>query len=123
MKIFEQMTLLLITVLFLGVMIGILAGHHFLRSEVTLSVYDQINTTPSEMTQATQEDDHGKININTATVYELTILPGIGESTAQKIVDYRTEHGLFASIYDLDAVDGIGMKRIETLAEYITVGG
>ncbi len=49
-----------------------------------------------------------------------TRLPGVGPITAQKIVDYRAEHGPFASVDDLDAVPGIGPTRIEQLRELVT---
>jgi competence protein ComEA len=60
------------------------------------------------------------ISLSSATVDELDELPGIGPITAQKIVDYRAEHGPFASVDDLDAVPGIGPTRIEQLRELVT---
>jgi competence protein ComEA len=62
----------------------------------------------------------GAISLSSATVDELDELPGVGLVTAQKIVDYRTEHGPFASVDDLDAVPGIGPGRIEQLRELVT---
>jgi competence protein ComEA len=60
------------------------------------------------------------ISLSSATVEELDELPGVGPITAQKIVDYRTEHGPFASVDDLDAVPGIGPTRIEQLRDLVT---
>ena len=63
----------------------------------------------------------GKININTATAEELDSLPDIGPAYAQKIIDYREEHGGFESIEDIQNVAGIGPKTFEKLKDLITV--
>ena len=60
------------------------------------------------------------VSLSSATVAELDELPGVGQITAQKIVDYRAEHGPFASVDDLDAVPGIGPTRIEQLRDLMT---
>jgi competence protein ComEA len=62
----------------------------------------------------------GPVSLSSATLEELDELPGVGPITAQKIVDYRTEHGPFASVDDLDAVPGIGPTRIEQLRDLVT---
>jgi competence protein ComEA len=61
-----------------------------------------------------------KLSLATATAVELDELPGVGPVTAQKILDYRTEHGPFRSVDDLDAVPGIGPTRIEQLRDLVT---
>lgn len=63
----------------------------------------------------------GKININTATVAELDVLPGIGPSIAQRIVDYRTQNGPFKKIEDLKKVRGIGDALFEQVKDLVTV--
>lgn len=62
------------------------------------------------------------VNINTANVGELDTLPGIGPSTAQKIVDYRDENGPFTSIEMILNVSGIGEAKFEQIAPFITIG-
>ena len=61
-----------------------------------------------------------KLSLATATADELDELPGVGPVTAQKILDYRAEHGPFRSVDDLDAVPGIGPGRIEQLRDLVT---
>lgn len=62
-----------------------------------------------------------KININTADIELFCKLPGVGESLASRIIDYREENGNFKSIEDLKNVAGIGEKKFETLKEYIVI--
>lgn len=61
------------------------------------------------------------VNINIASVEELDSLPGVGEATAQAIVDDRDANGAFASIEDLMRVSGIGEKKFEKLRDFICV--
>ena len=61
-----------------------------------------------------------KPSLATATLEELDELPGVGPITAQKILDYRVEHGPFRSVDDLDAVPGIGPTRVEQLRDLVT---
>jgi len=62
------------------------------------------------------------ININSATLEELDTLPGIGEVTAAKIVDYRRQHGPFRTIEQIMDVSGIGEAKFEAIRALITVG-
>lgn len=62
-----------------------------------------------------------KININTANQTELETLPGIGASTAKKIIEYRKEKGKFSSIQDIKKVNGIGESKYSKIKDYITV--
>jgi len=61
-----------------------------------------------------------KTSLASATAEELDELPGVGPVTAQKILDYRAEHGPFRSVDDLDAVPGIGPTRVEQLRDLVT---
>ena len=59
------------------------------------------------------------LNINTASAEELQTLPNIGEGIAKRIIDYRTQHGNFASVDALQDVKGIGPKTIEKLRPFV----
>ena len=63
----------------------------------------------------------GKVNLNTADKDALMTLPGIGESTALDIIQYRTQQGGFKAIEDLMQVPGIKQARFDKIKEWITV--
>lgn len=63
----------------------------------------------------------GKVNLNTAGAEELAELPKVGPVLAQRIVDWRKEHGPFKTAEEVDAVDGVGPKMLETLLPLVTV--
>ena len=67
-------------------------------------------------------DDAQRININTATVEELTKLPGIGGVIAQRIVNHREKSGKFRTLEELLVIRGISKKKLEKLRPLITVG-
>lgn len=63
-----------------------------------------------------------RINLNTATISELDVLPGIGEVTAERIVQFREENGPFRSVDDLIHVQGISDRTIDEFRDQVTVG-
>ncbi len=63
-----------------------------------------------------------RIDINTADLYDLQRLPGIGEKRAQDILAWREEHGPFQSVDELTEVYGIGPGILEGLRDYVTTG-
>ncbi|UWD50264.1 DUF655 domain-containing protein [Clostridioides difficile] len=73
----------------------------------------------SESENNKNPSNESKVNINTATLEELDTLPGIGEATANKILQHREENGKFASIEDIKNVNGIGDKKYENLKDLI----
>lgn len=66
--------------------------------------------------------DNGLININTADMYKLCKLDGIGEALASDIIKYRAENGKFENIDALRKVKGIGKEKFNKIKDKITVG-
>lgn len=64
-----------------------------------------------------------KVNVNTADASQLALLPRVGPSVAQKIIDFRKENGPFKSAEDLMLVQGIGEKTFQLLKPYVAVSG
>jgi len=69
----------------------------------------------------TQPASGGKVDLNTATVAQLDTLPGVGPALAQRIVEYRTQHGGFRSIDELRKVQGIGDAKFAQLKDLVAV--
>jgi len=85
-----------------------------------------LSSSPGEQTTKTSRKkpaQSGKVNVNTATLEQLEMLPRIGTKTAQSIIEYRTQHGLFEKAEDLTRVRGIGEKTVEELQHFIIVKG
>lgn len=72
--------------------------------------------------QAQSKTTAKKVNINTANLDELQTLPRIGEKVAQRIIDYREEHGQFKKIEELMKVRGVGEKTFKLIKDKIEVG-
>lgn len=65
--------------------------------------------------------ESGKVNLNTASINELTALKGIGEKKAQAIVDFREKQGKFTTVEQLADVSGIGPATLEANRDMIIV--
>ncbi len=101
-------------------------GKHYIIPKVGEEIPNDINansnTSQGQKTNNQEEMSTGSlININTATVEQLDELPGVGEATANKIINYREENGGFKSIEDLKNVKGIGEKKFEDMKDNICV--
>ena len=109
---------------------GLYLGRNISGETIQTSVLSPQSTPSSSATVPSSQNatgsattGDGRININTADIYTLMTLPGIGESYAQRIIDYRTANGPFKNISEIKNVEGIGDKRYESIKNLITTGG
>lgn len=101
---------------------GLYLGRGIDRNDIRTEVLFTEPSIPDSTYQASAPTS-GKININTADLEMLMTLEGIGETYAQRIIDYRDTHGAFTTIADIVNVPGIGAKRFDAIIDKITVGG
>ena len=113
-----QRILIIITAVFICLLVGIFVGRNFTGNYITLQNAD----SSTQGTSPAGDVQDGRIDINTATLQQFQLLPGIGETLAQRIIDYRNEHGNFSTIEDLLNVNGIGESKLTDMKPYIKVG-
>lgn len=107
-----ELILLGLTAVFLGALWGVSIRDQAVPEPVVVSTENDLPPEEIELTL---------VDLNTAGVEELATLPGIGESLARRIIDYRNVHGPFKSPEGLLEVSGIGEKKLEELRDYITM--
>ena len=100
---------------------GMFIGRNVAGGPIQTTVLNTPGTSQSS-TPASSVPSQGKVNINTATLEELMTLEGIGQTYAQRIIDYREANGPFTDIKQIKNVSGIGDKRYEAIKDFITIG-
>lgn len=112
--------LIVMTFLFAVFLTGFFFYRNYNRRSVIPAAIESVKQ-PSFSGSADQEET--LVNINTATVQELSKLPGIGETLSERIIAYRSIHGPFQEIGELLNVDGIGSGKLKAILDMITTGG
>lgn len=118
MKLNSKLTYIICLIVFSIVLTCALLINHFGCHTIYLNDSDQLIADKIENPIIS-----GKININSASIDELTMLPGIGDTLAQRIIDYRNIHGAFHRKEDLLNIKGIGNTKLDSISNYITIGG
>lgn len=120
---FVKYIFVLITAAFFCIMLGMFIGRNSSSNYIKLASSNNMSAESSESISETYSKEKGKVNINTADAAHLSLLPGVGEVIAQRIIDYRSEHGNYSSLEDLLFVEGIGEKKLQKILPYISLGG
>ncbi len=80
-----------------------------------------LNQIKMQIPEIKEGEQPQKVNLNTADGWLLQALPGIGETKAQAIIDYRRQNGHFHDTSELIKVEGIGLATYEKIKDLITV--
>lgn len=81
----------------------------------------KIPLEPSKKEGQSNINNGGLININSASLDELMLLPGIGETRAKQIIEYRDRNGAFTALDEIMKISGIGVDTFEEIKQYITL--
>ncbi|HWD39302.1 MAG TPA: ComEA family DNA-binding protein [Fimbriimonas sp.] len=71
--------------------------------------------------QTTKKHPSAAVNLNQASSEQLQTIPGIGPATAERILDYRKQHGRFRSVDELRAISGFGPKKLQKMRAWLRV--
>jgi competence protein ComEA helix-hairpin-helix repeat region len=103
------------------IIMSIILGLCLIFSTVSFLFLNPKAASAAEATTASKAEAIKLININTASAGELTNLKGIGEKTAQAIIEYREKNGVFKTIEDIKNVKGISDNKFEAIKGSICV--
>jgi len=126
-----ELIVLIITLAFVCFTAGFFTGRGHTTAAISVSPVERETPSVSDISNApsvshgdkSEMADSELLDLNSATVDELSKLPGIGEVLAQRIVDYREEHGNFSAVSDIMNVNGIGEAKYLSAKDYLTVSG
>lgn len=94
--------------------------HRFVAAALAMALAALVASGPAYATGKPQPT--AKVNINTASIEQLTTLPGVGPTLAARIVEHRQKAGAFRSTQELMTVKGIGEKNLAKIEAWLTVG-
>lgn len=78
-------------------------------------------TPPPGLAPSPTASSGGPVNLNTGTLSDIESLPGVGPVLAQRILDWRSQHGRFSSVDELSEVSGIGEKMLENIRPHVVL--
>lgn len=117
----EQKVILLLSA---ALLIGAVVSYIDSQNSSAIPEFDvqkQAVPVPLVSQQDTIHEERPPINLNKASAKDLQTLPGIGPQIAQRIIDYRTQHGDFETLESLAQVKGIGGKTLERIKPHLTL--
>lgn len=111
----------------LGLLFLSLGKYRFYQNYINISLSEPRSSThytePDARSPAVRVDSGTvpKIDINSADIDLIMLLPGVGRETALRIIEYRSKNGDFTRVDDLIGVSGIGVKKLEKLKDYVII--